>query len=88
VNLASLLKVRSEDAKTIGLALAHRRSMASEDRREFDPPKVAGASLRAAFLWSLGVIRQDNPVLLWVGLGAAATNLLYLLASGVVTMLR
>ncbi len=62
--------------------------MASGDRREFHPPKVAGESLRAAFLWSFGTIRQDNPVLLWLGLAAAATNLLYVLASGVVTMLR
>ncbi len=88
MTLASVLKVRPEDAKAIRLALAHRRSMASEDRREFHPPKIAGASLRTAFFWTLGAIHQDNPVLFWVGLCAAATNLLYVLASGVVAMLR
>lgn len=88
MTFASVLKVRPEDAKTISLALAQRRSMASEDRREFHPPKIAGASLRTAFLWTLGAIRQDNPALFWAGLVAAASNLLYVLASGVVAMLR
>ena len=88
MTLTSVLGVRPEDAKTINLALAQRRSMATEERRGFHPPKVADSSLRTAFLWSLGAIRQDNPVLFWVGLCAAATNLLYVLASGVVAMLR
>lgn len=62
--------------------------MAGDERRAFQPPEITQTSRRAALLWVLGVLGQDNPVLLWAGLVAAASNLLYLLASGIAALVR
>ncbi len=85
---APWLNVPPSEEQTVRDALAKRQRLAGDERRAFQPPEIAQTSRRAALLWVTGVLSQDNPVLLWAGLVAAASNLLYLLASGIAALVR
>ncbi len=88
MNSAPWLKVPPDEEQAVREALARRQLLAGDERRASRPPEITQTSRRAALLWVLGVLNQDNPVLLWVGLVAAASNVLYLLASGIAALMR
>lgn len=88
MNSAPWLNVPPDEEQSIREALARRQRLTGDERRAFQPPEITQSSRRAALLWVLGVLSQDNPLLLWAGLVAAASNLLYLLASGIAALVR
>jgi len=88
MKLARLLALPPGEAARIEDALAQRRMLTRGARREMPAPALARASVKAAILWTLGAIRQDNPIFFWLGLTAAAANLLYIVAAGVAGLLR
>ena len=88
MTLARFLDVSSGDAARIEAALARRRLLPREARNAMPVPEIARTSVRASILWTLGAIRQDNPIFFWLGLTAAAANVLYLVAAGVAGLLR
>ena len=57
------------------------------ERREAPAPRVATTSRRAALLWVLRTMNQDEPLLLWVGAAAVTTYLAYLLCAGIIRLI-
>lgn len=65
------------DEKTfsgIQTALDAREQLSIEDRAAQPMPVIAKTGLVPAIVWHLGVMRQDRPIIYWLGLAALVWN--------------
>lgn len=65
------------DEKTftgIQIALDDRERLSVEARADLPMPEIAKTGLVPAMVWHLGAMRQDEPMIFWMGLSALAWN--------------
>lgn len=69
-----MLMADEKTFSSIQAALEDREQTAVEERAAIKMPEIAKTGLVPAIVWHLGVMRQDQPIIFWLGLAALVWN--------------